>query len=110
MSSPTQLSLAALRAEGYTCWIVEYWNSFSRKRVDLFGIWDIIAIRDGETVVVQTTAASSVSARVRKIAESEHIAACRKAGWTCLVHGWRKKKIKRGGKAERWVCRMVDVS
>lgn len=107
--SPTQLSLAALRAQGWTCWIVEHWNSFSRKRVDLFGMFDILCVRDGETLAVQTTT-TGVAARIRKIAESPYIGDVRKAGWKLEVHGWRKRKVKRGGKAERWVQRVVDVS
>lgn len=102
--SPTQRTLKHLRDQGYTCWVVEYYNYFSKKRVDLFGIWDIIAIRKDETVVVQTTASSGVSARIKKISESEHIGMCRDAGWKCVVHGWRKNA------AGKWVLREVDVS
>lgn len=110
MTSPTQLSLAALRAEGYTAQVVERWNPYARIRQDLFGFVDIVAIRDGETLGVQTTSASCMSARVRKIADAEHLAVVRAAGWRIEVHGWRKRKVKRDGKAERWRCRVVDVS
>lgn len=108
--SPTQSSLAALRAQGYVCWIVEYWNSFTRRRCDLFGAWDIIALREGEVLFVQTTSGSNVSARARKIADNEYTPVIRKAGVRMEVHGWRKAKVKRGSKAERWVQRVVDVS
>ena len=108
--SPTQSSLAALRAQGYACWIVEHWNSYTRRREDLFNAWDILAVGNGETLAVQTTSASNVSARVRKIADNEYTAELRKSGWRLEIHGWRKRKVKRGGKAERWVCRVVDVS
>lgn len=104
MSSPTQRSLKHLRDAGYTCWVVEYWNSFSRKRVDLFGLFDILAIREGETVAVQTTSGSNVSARVKKIGESEHIGAVRSAGWQVWVMGWTK------GKNGRYALRIVDLS
>ena len=108
--SPTQSSLAVLRAQGYVCWVVEHWNAYTRRRVDLFNAWDILAVGNGETLAVQTTSASNVSARVRKIADNEYTAELRKAGWRLEIHGWRKRKVKRGGKAERWVCRVVDVS
>ena len=107
--SPTQLSLAALRAAGYDPWVCEYWNHFSRKRVDMYGCWDIIAVRENEVLFVQTTT-SGVAARVRKIADSPHTPNIRKAGVRLEVHGWTKRKLKRGGKAERWVQRVVDVS
>lgn len=103
-NSPTQRSLAYLRAQGYTVAIVEHWNAYARIRQDLFGIVDLLALRDDETLAVQTTSAANVSARVTKIDESEHIAAIRKAGWRVIVHGWRKS---RDGK---WIVREVDCS
>ncbi|KGQ19896.1 hypothetical protein LF41_2403 [Lysobacter dokdonensis DS-58] len=103
-ASPTSRSLANIRERGYTPWVVEYWNSFSRKRVDLYGIFDIIAVGNGETLAVQTTSGANVSARVKKIADSEYIDAIRKSGWRVEVHGWRKSS------RNRWVLRIVDVS
>lgn len=108
-TSPTQNSLSALRAQGYTCWIVEYWNSFTRKRVDMFGMFDIIAIRENETLAVQTTT-TGVAARVKKITESEYLDAVRKAGWRIEVHGWRKAPKTKGGKVQIWKQRVVDLS
>jgi hypothetical protein len=102
--SPTGRSLDALRALGYAPWVVEYWNSFSRKRVDLFGAWDIVAVGNGEIVFVQTTSGSNVSARVKKIADNEYTPLLRAAGVKLEVHGWRKSS------RNRWVQRIVDVS
>ena len=49
--SPTQLSLRKLKSEGYeTVQVVEVWIPFSRTRRDLFGAWDILAVKNGETV------------------------------------------------------------
>lgn len=101
--TPTQLSLRHLRREGYTAEITERWNSFTRTRHDLLGFVDIIALKGCETLAVQTTSAGNVAARVRKIAESPHIAAVRDAGWAVHVHGWAKK-------GHRWELRTVDVS
>jgi hypothetical protein len=102
--SPTQLSLRELRKDGYTVEVVERWNAHTRTRHDLFGILDLVALRGVETLGVQTTSAGNVAARVRKIAESEHISALREAGWTLHVHGWKKNK------SNRWELRTVDVS
>jgi len=85
-----QLSLKYLREGGYTVDIVEHWNSFTQRRKDLFGIIDILALRGSETLAVQTTSYSNMSARAKKIAESEYIAAIREAGWTFHIHAWRK--------------------
>lgn len=89
MRSPTENSLRHMREQGYYCEIVETWNPFARKRKDLLGIFDILCLKDGETVGVQTTTVSNVAARVKKINASATIAHARKAGWRCVVHGWR---------------------
>jgi hypothetical protein len=102
--TPTQRSLAHLRAAGWQVAIVEHWNPFARIRQDLFGVLDLLAVRDGVTLGVQTTSGSNVSARVRKIAESETVPALREAGWLLHVHGWRK------GANGRWALREVDCS
>jgi len=48
----TQLTLREMRKRGYTCEVVEHWNSFVRKRFDLFGMFDILCLGDGEVVGV----------------------------------------------------------
>jgi carbonic anhydrase len=102
--SPTALSLRHLRDEGWTAEVVERWNPHARIRQDLFGFVDLIAIRPGETLAVQTTSAGNVASRVRKIGEHANVAAVREAGWAIRVHGWAKRK-------GRWVlARDVDVS
>jgi hypothetical protein len=102
--SPTQRSLKHLRDAGYTVAIVEHYNSFTRKRYDLWGFADLLAIRTGEVLAVQTTSGSNVSARVRKIAESPLVGAVRDAGVRIHVHGWRK------GSNGRYSLREVDLS
>ena len=105
MSSPTQRTLKHLRDNGCELvQVVERWNPFARVRQDLFGIIDIVAIRDGQTIGVQATSLSNVNARIQKIAESDAAAALRKAGWTLLVHGWGKQSNG------RYRLREVDVS
>lgn len=101
--SPTQRSLKLLRERGYTAGIVEKWNPHARRRFDLFGILDLVAVGNGETIGVQTTSGSNVSSRVAKIQDSEALAELRAAGWTIVVHGWRK--LKSG-----WACREVNIS
>jgi carbonic anhydrase len=88
--SPTQRSLAYLREQGMTCEVVERWNAFARIRQDLFGIIDIVALDEQQTLGVQTTSWTNVSARVKKIADSPHLPALLRAGWVLEVHGWKK--------------------
>ena len=64
----------------------------------------MLALRGTETLAVQTTSASNVPARVRKIADSPLVGAVRDAGWGIVVHGWKKV-------GNRWtLTREVDVS
>lgn len=102
--TPTARTLKKLRAEGWLCAVVEKRNPVTKTLNDLFGFIDVLAIREGETLGVQTTSASNVASRVKKIADHENVAAVRSAGWGIHVHGWRK--LANG----RWDCRVEDVS
>lgn len=109
--SPTQLSLRHLRELGYTAEVVERRIPHTNTTRDLLGFIDILAIgppvglvNDRTTLAVQTTTVKNVPARLKKIAECDHIAAVREAGWAISVHGWAKKN-------GRWIlAREVDVS
>lgn len=101
--TPTQRSLAKLRADGYLVAVVERWNSFARIRQDLFGFADLLAIKGNETLAVQTTSGSNISARITKIL------ACQAAAlWlespnrSIVVHGWAKRGPR--GKRKLWEC------
>lgn len=102
--SPTQRTLAEMRERGYACFITEYWHAFTKTRRDLAGFIDVICLGENEVIAVQTTSISNVSARVKKIAEHENVAAVRKAGIRIVVMGWGKN---RDGK---WICKEVDCS
>lgn len=105
-ASPTQLSLKELRKTCATVQVVEVWNPHVRQRKDLFGFIDILAISEaGETIAVQSTSWGNTSSRASKIAESEHVASVRKAGWRILIHGWRKNE-----KTNRYELKTLDVS
>ena len=58
----------------------------------MFGFIDVLGVRGGQTIAVQTTSASNVASRVRKIAASDNLAAIISAHWIIEVHGWRKGK------------------
>src|SRR5688572_3071289 len=88
VTSPTVLSLRHLREQGADpIAVVEHWIPIPGlpgrgKRRDLFGLFDILAIHQGDTIAIQTTTASNVSARAHKIGDSPHLPAIRAAGWT----------------------------
>ena len=90
--SPTALTIDYLWADG--CQLVqkvETWNPFAKRRNDLFECWDVLAIKDGNTIAVQCTSRSNMSSRAKKIAEAESTPHLRKAGWRLLVMGWDKR-------------------
>ena len=107
--TPTEKSLAVLRAQGYTCAIVEKWMPFPPPghRSDMYGCIDIVALGDNEVLFVQTTSGSNVSARVKKITENEFLPAMRKAGVKVEVHGWTAKKV---GNRYDYKQKVVDLS
>jgi len=69
----------------------------------LFGVVDIVALRENETLAVQVTSTSNFAARVRKLAEHENTPRLREAGWRIEVHAWGKRR-------GRWTFRKLDVS
>jgi hypothetical protein len=111
--SPTSRSLELLRERGYEPWVVEQSVRAGRlvfKR-DLFNAWDIFAVGKtpatrGELVLVQTTSADNVAARLTKISANLFVPLLREAGIRLLVHGWAKptKTIR------TWRLREEDVS
>lgn len=70
-SSPTQHTLAELQRLGYRTAIVERYCSFTRRRHDLFGCIDILALRGdcAGLLGIQATSASNLAARVTKVLE-----------------------------------------
>ncbi len=115
--SPTSRTLELLRADGYHCGTVERWIQYApgdpRRKFrpgehsDLFGIIDIVAIRPGTVMGVQSTG-SAFSQHVKKLSiEKEHETLLWLAsGASLLLIGWRKVKKKRGGKQMVWKPRI----
>lgn len=101
-TSPTQRSLKHLRDDGYLAAVVEHWNPHARIRQDLFGCIDILAIKAGSTLAVQTTSYSNMSARVKKIQAADELRTMLDAGWKIEVHGWKKVK-------NRWEVKVREV-
>lgn len=105
--TPTQRTLQALRKQGYKCAIVEKWNPHAHIRQDLFGIIDILALAPGEVVGVQS-AGTSFSEHEHKLLEEkrEECLTWLEAGGKLQLWGWRKLKVKRGGKAYKYEPRI----
>jgi hypothetical protein len=71
--------------------VCESYNAFTKRKKDLFGIFDVVAVGNEETVGIQITSKSNMSARMRKIQESEYLPEILRSGWRVVVIGWFKK-------------------
>lgn len=116
MSSPTQRTLKALRAEGYMTEVVERWNPHANIRQDLFGWIDIIAIKPGEILAVQATSGSNHFARVTKLRKErqEQVTEWLAAGGLAEVWSWKSKQrvLKDGtvGKSKVWSPKVTRIT
>ena len=84
-----------LQSEGYTVETVEYYNSFTKRKHDLFNCIDLLAIGNGETIAIQVTSKSNMSARIKKIEDNPALPEMLRSKWRIVVHGWFKNKSGR---------------
>jgi hypothetical protein len=104
-TSPTQRTLALCKRQGWTCQIVERWNSFAKIRQDLFGFIDVV-VADGSNILgIQTTSGDNFAARLEKIKAEPRALAWLNSGGRIFIHGWRKLKA-----TGRWDCRELEVT
>jgi hypothetical protein len=102
--TPTQKSLRLLRARGGLVEKVEHWNSFARRRQDLFGFGDILHVTGDVVTIVQTTSLSNMSARLKKIRDSQAAVMWLESPHRSIeVHGWKK-----GGRDPRIIRLLSD--
>lgn len=106
-TSPTQRALKDLREQGYTVAIVEKYNSFTKQRSDLFGMFDLLAITDGVIAGVQVTSGDNHSKRVDKLKASPLLAKWQRAGGRSWVWSYAKRGPR--GKRKTWVRREEEV-
>ena len=106
-ASPTQLTLKLMRERGYTCEITERWNAFTKTRHDLFNFIDVLCIREGEVVGVQTTSRGNIAARRKKIRELETFPVVLGAGIKVCIQGWSKNKSNRWEVKEEYMDNLV---
>ena len=103
-TSHTQRTLALLKKEGWTVGIVERWIAFAKKRIDLFGIIDIVAIRPGVIFGVQSCG-EAVADHVTKALAEPKLAEWLAAGGEFMIIGWTKKGPR--GKVKKWTPRKL---
>ncbi len=96
-----ELTRKLLKDKGFHPVRVDSFDHMNRVSHDLMGIWDFLALGEGQTLAVQITAKSSMSARRKKILESGWSSRCRSAGWTLVLIGWYKDGPRW---AHEWQC------
>lgn len=108
--SPTSRTLQYLKRNGWRAQVVERYNGHTRRRHDLFGFIDVLAIHSetGQTLAVQATSGANGSTRVDKIVGECHAELCDvlRAGWRVQVWAWRKLKNK--GR-QQWFPRVTEI-
>lgn len=105
--SNAQESLKHMRKIGYTCAVVERWNSHAHIRQDLFGGIDLLAIRFGETAGIQCSRSADLAAHRTKLLGEPRMRSWVEAGNKLLLHGWDLKG--KDGTQKRWTLREEEL-
>lgn len=125
--TPTQRTLAVLKAQRVTAQVVERWIPFAELknpqpgvkrppgvRQDLFGLFDILALRSVDLtyiriVGIQCCAMSGRAEHLLKMHASPFLIDWLRAGGLVELWCWRKLLLKRGAKAKRWRYEITTV-
>ena len=114
MSTPTSRSLVECRNRGWECQVVERWCQYSRRRIDLFGCIDLIAIVPhdeilgfGSILAIQACAGASHAARRTKILAEPRMAKWLDAGGLLQIWSWAKRGAR--GKRKVWCLRVEAI-
>ena len=114
----TQRTLEYIRKQGWQCEVVERWIRNPKHpaggfRKDWMGFGDIVAMGENSIIAIQSCG-QGYADHDRKITEDEKVAPLAllwlQNGGRLLLVGWRKIKLKRGGKAMRWTPRIKEYS
>ena len=122
MSSPTSRSLEHARKTGWLPWVVEHHNTFTHKKTDLFGLFDIVCVNGSETLAIQACAGASHAARRSKmlgkpqeketVADGElrlaRLGLVLASGWRAEIWSWSKRGA--AGKRKLWTLRIEAVT
>jgi len=114
--SNTSRTLEYIRRQGWIADIVERFNPYAGKfgqRKDMFGFGDIVAMGDGKIIAIQSCG-QDFTEHDKKITKDEIVAPLAlkwvQNGGRLILMGWRKVKLKRGGKAKRWSPRIKEYT
>jgi hypothetical protein len=107
--SPTSRTLAKLKELGFTAQVVERWNAFAKRRIDLFNFTDIVAVHPSAGVYfIQACAGASHSARRDKIRSEPKASISAQAGIRVELWSWAKQGAR--GARKEWTLRREDLT
>lgn len=92
-----------LEEQGYLVELVESYNAFTRRKHDLWGFIDFLAIKRDEVLAVQVTSKSNMSSRRKKITEHPKVDMVRMANIRIELWGFYKE-------ANKWQVKIEDLS
>lgn len=105
--TPTQKTLAWCKEHNFSAQVVERWNSFAKRRIDLFGFIDLVYITgkpNSGVTGVQCCITGDIPKRRDKIfslyLEKDSIRTWLLSGNSIEIHGWAKRGAK--GKRKLW--------
>ena len=116
--TPTQRALKDLRDFGFTAAVVERFNRFAGQhgcRQDLFGIADILAVREGFGVLfLQVTSGAHHADHLAKIRAEPRLAAVLAAGGRVELWSYRKLCMRNAAgkrmKVKRYELRREEIT
>jgi len=114
MVSTLPRTIAWLKENGYTYHKTEYYNMFARRRVDLFGFGDILAIKPGEigSLAINATTDSNKSNHLKKYLTDPVVSMNLKKWLSCgnrfVLHLWGKHGQR--GKRKTWQLNIHPIT
>lgn len=87
---------------------VEFYNKYSRKTLDLFNLFDTLAIFNHALYGIQITSDANFSKHHKKMIDNQILFYWLDTDQVAWLVSWHKKKIKRGGKKYVWTPKIRE--
>lgn len=104
--SPTARTLAVCRKRGWEAQAVERFNSYTKQRIDLFGVIDIVAITPAGILRIQACVGGDHAKRMKKALDEPRLHEWLKHA-QFAVWSWAKQGAR--GKRKLWTLREEEV-
>lgn len=106
-SLPAQRTLKWLKEQKIPFQVVERWNPFAKRRVDLFGGIDIVALMPGYVLGIQACRGGDHATRRTKLQAEPKLRAWCESGGKLEVWSWAKRGPR--GKRKEWMLRREEI-